>query len=71
MKNLIVGSLLHDFYLYDWHNGRIRKDGIHAWTHPIKALNNAERYFKLNKIQKKYDTLSYVSIMFISSTKIY
>lgn len=52
MKNLIVGSLLHDFYLYDWHDGRIRKDGIHAWTHPIKALNNAERYFKLNEIQK-------------------
>ena len=50
--NIIIGSMLHDFYLYDWHTGRFRKDGIHGFVHPKRALKNASRLFKLNAKQK-------------------
>jgi uncharacterized protein len=54
VNNLIIGSILHDFYLYDYHvTGRIRKhEGIHAWSHPKRALINANNYFNLNKRQQ-------------------
>lgn len=50
-KELLTGALLHDFYLYDWHEGRFKKrDGkLHAFSHPKTALLNAKRYFELNK----------------------
>ena len=32
-ENIIIGGMLHDFFLYDWHEGRIREDGIHCWLH--------------------------------------
>ena len=45
------GGLLHDFYLYDWHikNSHI---GLHGFNHPYIALENANKYFVLNKIEK-------------------
>ena len=45
-KSLIRGALLHDFFLYDWHRGNGRK-GLHGFTHPRTALENAERRFPL------------------------
>lgn len=51
-ENIIVGGMLHDFFLYDWHEGRIREDGIHCWLHPKVALQNASKHFELNKNQK-------------------
>lgn len=48
MRSLIVGSFLHDFYLYDWHDN----DGthrLHGSTHPQRALSNASRLFALNE----------------------
>ena len=51
-KEMLVGAILHDFYLYDWHSGRKRKDGWHCFTHPETALRNAERYFSLTKKEK-------------------
>ncbi|MBQ1546174.1 MAG: HD domain-containing protein [Clostridia bacterium] len=50
--NIIIGGMLHDFFLYDWHEGRIRKDGIHCWLHPTVALANAAAYFELNNRQR-------------------
>lgn len=44
---LLVGALLHDFYLYDWHTGRIRENGIHGFIHPVMAKENAIQYFEL------------------------
>lgn len=44
---LLIGALLHDLYLYDWHTGRIRKEGIHGFSHPLIAKRNANKYFKL------------------------
>ena len=44
---LLVGALLHDFYLYDYHTGRIRDNGIHGFIHPVTAKENAIEHFEL------------------------
>lgn len=49
LDNLIQGAILHDFYLYDWHNGRKRPEGLHGFNHPKIAVKNAKRYFNINK----------------------
>ena len=41
---LVRGALLHDYYLYDWHDP-VNKG--HATQHPLRALRNAERDFAL------------------------
>lgn len=48
-------ALLHDFYLYDWHDDiplEIDKRGKHAFYHPKVALENADKYFMLNNIER-------------------
>jgi len=45
------GGLLHDFFLYDWHNKR-PPEGLHGFAHPKIALQNAEYHFELNNIEK-------------------
>lgn len=50
-ESLIRGSLLHDYFLYDWHE----KDDSHKWHgfyHAEKALKNAMEDFDLNKVEK-------------------
>ena len=51
MASLVRGALLHDYFLYDWHmpNEPVR---FHAFTHANRALQNAERDFILNDIQR-------------------
>lgn len=51
-KSLVTGALLHDFFLYDWHDKGNRVGNFHAFTHPKTALKNAKQYYKLNKIEK-------------------
>ncbi|HOT47389.1 MAG TPA: hypothetical protein PLM53_17385 [Spirochaetota bacterium] len=49
------GALLHDFFLYDWRNHDepdLHRDKYHGIEHPRIALSNAEKYFKLNDIEK-------------------
>lgn len=48
-NELIEGAILHDFYLYDWHNGRIRNEGLHGFSHPKVAAKNAKKYLDINK----------------------
>jgi uncharacterized protein len=48
---LARGALLHDFYLYDWHIKGERK-GLHGFTHPHTALQNATENFTLSPIEK-------------------
>lgn len=45
----IRGALLHDFYLYDWHEGC---PPFHGFRHPFNALREASENFKLNKIER-------------------
>lgn len=51
IESLVVGSLLHDYFLYDWHIKPHPKH--HATKHGQYALENAERdYGPLNVIVK-------------------
>ncbi len=50
-RSLIRGALLHDYYLYDWHEPRGGND-LHAFSHAGKALKNASRDFSLNEIER-------------------
>ena len=45
-RALLTGALLHDFYLYDWHE----KSTWHRWhgfSHPSRAWENARRHFPM------------------------
>jgi uncharacterized protein len=50
-KALIRGAMLHDFFLYDWHEKGDRK-GLHGFTHPHTALKNAMTHFTLTPKEK-------------------
>lgn len=53
IRNIMIGAMLHDYFLYDYHvTSRHLEDGIHAWSHPRVALHNALQDFELNEIQK-------------------
>ncbi len=47
-ETLLKGAMLHDYYLYDWHE----KDGgthrLHGFRHPEKAARNADRDFGID-----------------------
>ena len=50
-RALVRGALLHDYFLYDWHE----KDASHRWhgfTHPARALKNASRDFDLGPTER-------------------
>ena len=47
---LVRGALLHDYFLYDWHDRA--PDRWHGFTHPRRALENASRDFALNGTER-------------------
>ena len=50
-RELIRGALLHDYFLYDWHiKEPFRK--AHGFSHAAVALQNAERDFQLNAVER-------------------
>lgn len=49
--NLIRGALLHDYFLYDWHE-KDRSHCLHGFRHPSTALKNARADYPLNRIEK-------------------
>ncbi len=55
-KNVVRGALLHDFFLYDWHEeGKRMKKTLfkkHGFKHASYALENASFYFPLNAMEK-------------------
>ena len=50
-RSLIRGALLHDYFLYDWHDGG-RRHPPHGFTHAKTALANASRDYRLNDIER-------------------
>ena len=52
-RAMIRGALLHDFFLYDWHDKEhISIFKLHGFYHPGIALKNAEREFELSSIER-------------------
>ena len=51
MDSMIRGALLHDYFLYDWHDGK-RERWIHGFTHPMKAYKNAKSEINLNGLER-------------------
>lgn len=57
IREIVRASLLHDFFLYDWHGVGHRNDlgllqGFHAFYHPFIALEEAEKRFILSDREK-------------------
>ena len=49
-SSLVRGSLLHDFFLYDWHDKKKPIDN-HALGHASRALDNAAQWFSINPLE--------------------
>lgn len=49
--DLIRGALLHDYFLYDWHE-KDPTHRLHGLFHAGTALKNAKKDFRLNKIEE-------------------
>lgn len=50
-RSMIRGALLHDYYLYDWHDKSARPH-LHGYVHPAIALSNAKKIYNLNAIEE-------------------
>lgn len=47
-KAAAKAGMLHDLFLYDWHERKIKLDNsLHGFSHPYAALKNANKHFKL------------------------
>lgn len=47
--SLVRGALLHDYFLYDWHDPEVPGRKIHGFTHPGTAMRNAVRDFDISE----------------------
>lgn len=54
-RDLVRGSLLHDYFLYDWHDKEYlgERQRLHGFHHPKTALLNAEKEYVLNDTQRE------------------
>ncbi len=50
-RSLIRGALLHDYFLYDWHE-KHQGHRLHGFRHPQTALRKAEEDFTLTDREK-------------------
>lgn len=50
-RSLVRGALLHDYFLYDWHEND-KSHRLHGFYHAGSALRNAVRDYELNRIEK-------------------
>lgn len=50
-KSLAYGALLHDYFLYDWHENDM-SHSLHGFRHPNTAFKNAIRDFDISDISK-------------------
>ncbi len=49
LEALIYGAMLHDFYLYDWHQKGDGSHRLHGFRHAKRAANNAKEIFDIDK----------------------
>lgn len=47
-RALVRGALLHDYFLYDWHEAG---HSFHGFTHPAAALANARKDYEIGAIE--------------------
>ena len=45
-------AMVHDLFLYDWRKRQPDRKGLHAFTHPRTAYENASKIMDLNKKEK-------------------
>lgn len=45
-------AMVHDLFLYDWRKKQNGRKGLHAFTHPQTAYDNASKLFYLNEKEK-------------------
>ena len=50
-RSLVRGALLHDYFLYDWHQ-KDPSHRFHGLIHARRALENAQREFPLNPVER-------------------
>ena len=48
MEVLLTGAMLHDFFLYDWHEAGDGSHHLHGFRHAESACENAKRVFDIN-----------------------
>ena len=46
MRSVVRGALLHDYFLYDWHEKNAYHN-LHGYTHAKRAMENARRDFDI------------------------
>ncbi len=46
-RDLLFGALLHDYFLYDWHD-KGSHHGLHGYTHAKLAAENAKKDYCIN-----------------------
>lgn len=52
LRSLIRAALLHDYFLYDWHDWDGGSHRLHAFTHGKAAVRNAAKDFELNEVER-------------------
>ena len=52
LPSLVRTALLHDYFLYDWHDDDNGTHRLHGFTHGHTALVNALKDFRLNEIER-------------------
>ena len=51
-RSMVRGALLHDYFLYDWHD-KANGHHWHGFTHPGTALHNASEDWKLTPVERE------------------
>lgn len=51
LEKLVRGALLHDYFLYDWHN-QLTPHHLHGFFHPGIALRNASEDVVLSDVER-------------------
>lgn len=51
LEKLVRGALLHDYFLYDWHN-QLTPHHLHGFFHPGIALKNAREDVALSEVEQ-------------------